>query len=73
MIKHKYDCSRIFKNYDKTCPRCIELIAGAEPRSSWHTAYFKRKREEEARFVKALKNHNCAEAGCMPICTFGDW
>jgi len=32
---HKENCKRAFKNYDKTCPRCRELIAGAEPREGW--------------------------------------
>ncbi len=34
---HKDDCSRIFKNYDKSCPRCIELMSGSAPREAWFT------------------------------------
>ena len=32
---HKEDCKRVFKNYDHSCPRCVELINGAEARKGW--------------------------------------
>ena len=73
MVKHNYDCTRVFKNYDKDCPRCQELAQGAKPRESWHKRYFDNKKKEEERFANALKNHDCKVSGCMPICTFGDW
>lgn len=33
--KHSENCSRVFKNYDMTCPRCLELANGAAPRPGW--------------------------------------
>jgi len=73
MTKHKPDCKRVFKNYDKTCPRCIELMNGAKARKGWQADYFKRKKENEIRQSKEIKNHDCKKSGCMSICTFGDW
>lgn len=36
-VIHKSACSRVFKNYDASCPRCQELIQGAKPRDAWFT------------------------------------
>ncbi len=33
--KHKEDCERVFKNYDMTCPRCVELANGSPARDGW--------------------------------------
>jgi len=35
---HKVGCTRIFKKYDKDCPRCCELIAGSPARPPWFSA-----------------------------------
>ena len=35
---HKNDCARVFKRYDVTCPRCIELINGSTARPAWYSA-----------------------------------
>jgi len=51
------------------CPRCAELDAGAPP-IVWAST---RRAEEEERFRRALKDHDCKARGCGPICTFGDW
>jgi hypothetical protein len=29
--KHKEDCKMVFGRKDKTCPRCQELLNGAQP------------------------------------------
>ncbi len=71
--KHKEDCSRVFKNYDMTCPRCIELKNGSEPRQGWQTSYYGNKAREEAQFIRQLKNHDCVESNCGIVCTAFDW
>jgi hypothetical protein len=50
------------------CPRCDELLAGAEVRS-WGGAD---KKVEYAKFLKHLRNHNCETSNCGPICTAFD-
>ena len=71
--KHKYDCSRVFKNYDMSCPRCIELSAGAKPRGGWQKDYYANKAREEAQFTASLKSHDCIKSNCGPVCTAFDW
>jgi hypothetical protein len=73
ITKHKEDCNRVFKNYDLTCPRCIELANGSKPREGWQKKYYENKAGEEARFLQALKNHDCEKSGCLPICVAFDW
>ena len=71
--KHNADCSRAFKNYDKNCPRCQELSAGAPARPGWSD----NKRRFEAQSIIAIHAHFASEAhrsgACGPVCTFGDW
>ncbi len=70
---HKSDCSRAFKNYDKTCARCIELASGAKPRAGWSD----HKRHFEAQSLIHLREHFASEqhrsGGFGPVCTYGDW
>lgn len=66
---HKADCKRVFKNYDMTCPRCLELKNGSRPREGWSDE----KRRMEAERIRSIKNHDCKKSGCSVICTFGDW
>lgn len=66
---HKFDCKKAFKNYDMTCPRCLELAAGAAPRAGYGTG----RKVEEARRLVSIKAHNCKQAGCGPVCTAFDW
>lgn len=66
--KHKVDCNMAFGRKDPTCPRCQELTNGAKPRDSWH-----QKRQDNNRRVMEIRNHNCRQSGCGPVCTFGDW
>lgn len=66
---HKTDCGRAFKNYDKTCARCLELMNGAKPREGWGDW----KRKEEMRQIQAIRNHDCKRSNCNVVCTFGDW
>ena len=71
--KHTSNCSRVFKNYDLNCPRCIELNNGSPARDGWQKEYFTNKAKKEQQFNKALKSHNCAKSGCAPICVTFDW
>lgn len=76
--KHKADCQRIFKNYDKNCPRCQELMAGAKPRMGWNDArrvypFAPAGYTKEEYNCKLIKEHDCKKAGCGPVCTFGEW
>ena len=70
---HKSDCKRAFKNYDETCPRCLELIAGAKARPGWSD----QKRRFEAQSIAAIHAHFASEVHrsgkCGPVCTYGDW
>ena len=75
MIKtsHASNCSRVFKNYDLNCPRCIELKNGSTPRDGWQKAYYNDKRVKEQRFLNAIKTHNCVQSKCGPVCVAFDW
>lgn len=71
-VKHKADCSRVWKRYDATCPRCVELIAGADPRKGWGS----RRVNDERQSVEIQKHftsprHLSGECGL--VCTYGDW
>lgn len=76
--KHKKDCGRIFKKYDRTCPRCQELILGAQARPGWQGPHFAAKADRIRKDIDAIREH-FAPGGrhdrgeCGPVCTFGDW
>lgn len=67
--KHKADCNMAFGRKDMTCPRCIELANGAKP-IVW--GGFKRK-QNDAQRSKEIRAHDCINARCGSVCTFGDW
>lgn len=78
IIKHKSDCSRVFKNYDATCPRCQELSSGATPREGWQKSYFELKARNEQVERAAIAEHFApngphARGECGPVCTAFDW
>ena len=54
------------------CPRCDELLAGAQP-VQWRAS----RRQEDARRSAEVRAHFAGErhrtGGCGPVCTFGDW
>lgn len=72
--KHKEGYSRVFKNYDETCPRCQELKNGATARQGWGS----HKKELEIRRIQAIKEHyrpyykNGNKCGNV-VCTCFDW
>lgn len=51
------------------CPRCDELLAGAEP-VRW--SYPSRREQDEQRATE-IRAHDCRLSGCSIVCTFGDW
>jgi hypothetical protein len=65
------------------CPRCDELLAGAEPRQlpAWKQALYeegRRRRDDDAERAAAIRAHFApggphSRANCGPVCTFGDW
>ena len=71
--KHNENCSRVFKNYDMKCPRCIELANGSAPRDGWQKDYFTRKAREKNQRLNAIRNHDCKLSNCGPVCTAFDW
>lgn len=59
------------------CPRCDELLAGAEPRRGWtHRDRFSGPTTDAERTVD-LRAHFAGErhrsGGCGSVCTYGDW
>lgn len=76
--QHKSDCTKAFNRKDPTCPRCIELLAGAPARSGWQKDYYERKRRQEKADADSRRAHFApngphALGKCGPVCTFGDW
>ena len=69
LTPHNEGCKRVFKRYDSDCPRCQELINGAEARKGWGW----HKKEEEARRSAAIKNHDCKKSNCGIVCTAFEW
>lgn len=66
----KHTCGGpVFGRLTRGCPRCDELLAGAEP-VVW--ASTRRQRAERQRIAE-IRAHDCKRSGCGPVCTFGDW
>ena len=68
--KHKADCRRVWRRYDLTCPRCLELSRGETPREGWND----KKRHDEERRIAAIHAHDftaCAKKHI--VCTCFDW
>lgn len=65
----KHTCNMAFGRKTPGCPRCDELLAGAEP-VRWDWAERKKKIEEKNSRYKTP--HKCT-ATCGAVCTHGDW
>jgi hypothetical protein len=68
-LKHSNECKMAFGKKDPKCPRCVELINGAQPRKAWDYL----SKQNEANRIQAIREHDCKKSGCGPVCTFGDW
>lgn len=53
----------VFGRKDMSCPRCLELVNGAAPKT-WNI---------RTKTLKAAVKHDCKVSGCAIVCTFGDW
>lgn len=72
--KHNYNCTRVFKNYDLNCLRCLELKNGSKPRDGWQKDYYARKAREDNFDREFRTRHFNSEAHKNEVvCTFGDW
>ena len=70
MTAHKPECSRVWKRYDLTCPRCQELTKGARPRPGWSDT----RRQMDAQRIDEIKAHDFAACAKRNIvCTCFDW
>jgi hypothetical protein len=56
------------------CPRCDELLAGAEPRAA-HAGHeaAQRKARAEADRTRGIREHDCVASKCGRVCTAFDW
>lgn len=59
MTKHNDNCKRVFKKYDLTCPRCIELSQGEAPRQGWQASYFEAKKRNAEIWAIHLASQHC--------------
>lgn len=67
---HKPDCQMSFGRKDPTCPRCQELLAGAQP-IKW--AWAEQAKKDRARAAFHVP-HRCIPGRCSPVCcTHGDY
>lgn len=59
-----------FGRKDPSCPRCQELLNGAEPRKAWGW----RNKEAEAQKLAAIRSHDFAACAAKNVvCTHFDW
>lgn len=82
-MKHKDDCKMSFGRKDQTCPRCQELLNGAEPKRGWGQTQiigkngkliWATKQQQEAKTREMIKNHDCKASHCHPtVCTAFDY
>lgn len=77
ITKHVDNCSRVFRNYDMSCPRCKELAAGAQARDGWQKSYYEQQAQSRRMFEAGLKyhryNHQTQKCNCgAVVCTWGE-
>lgn len=66
--KHKSDCKMAFGRKDASCPRCQELLNGAEA-----IKWAPNRAERDARRSAEIRAHDCKKSNCGPVCTAFDW
>lgn len=71
-----------FGRKDATCPRCQELLNGAETRRGWGDRQmisngqlvWRTKAQQEANRSREIREHDCKQSHCHPtVCTAFDW
>jgi hypothetical protein len=61
------------------CPRCAELLAGAEPVRGWGSQWsykagrYITKAEQLQERLAEIRNHDCKVSRCAIVCTAFDW
>jgi len=69
----KHDCGGpVFGRKTPGCPRCDELLSGAEP-VKWNGPTQKEKEEADRVWLARLEAHDCKESNCAAICVAFDW
>ena len=69
MATTKHTCGGpVFGTLTPGCPRCDELLAGAEP-VRWST----HRHDDHAQRAAAIRAHHCAHNRCALVCTAFDW
>jgi hypothetical protein len=75
-VTTKHTCGGpVFGRKTPGCPRCDELLAGAEPvRQEWRDRA-RRNAEQDRRSIAAhfAPGGPHARGDCGPVCTFADW
>ena len=74
-VMHSDGCKMSFGRKDARCPRCIELMAGSEPRARFGGR--ETRQQIDARQCAEVREHFASHkhlsGGCGPVCTFGEW
>lgn len=63
----------VFGRKTSGCPRCDELLAGAEPRESWGMSRAQADRQRGNEIAAHMVSERHRSGGCGLVCTFGDW
>ena len=50
------------------CPRCDELLAGAEP-----VRWAMTRKQDDLQRAAEIRAHDCTVSRCAVVCTFGQW
>lgn len=58
-----------FGRKDSTCPRCLDLLNGAEVRT-WTIS---NRKQAEAKRIEEIRTHDCKKSGCCSVCVRFDW
>lgn len=72
-LKHSQGCNMSFGKKDSNCPRCVDLLNGATPRSSWHKAYYQQQVNESQAIRAHFTSERHLSGKCGVVCTFGEW
>ena len=65
----KHTCGGpVFGKKTPDCPRCDELLAGAEP-----VRWAMTRQQDDAQRAAEIRAHDCTVSRCAVVCTFGQW
>jgi hypothetical protein len=72
-LKHGAECRMAFGRKDRECPRCLELLEGAQPRESFHKEWTERNNHCVKVSIEEHVNSDAHRLHCGPVCTWGEW